>query len=122
MSQLEAEQPSGTYGEFKRELLNEISRCLNMPYNIAAANSSGYNYASGRLDHRTYFKSIRVDQSRLESVVLDPLLAAWFDEAVLTPGCCPPVSARLPNGRINGSGTATSMLIPPRKPTLRPRG
>jgi lambda family phage portal protein len=89
MSQLEAEQPSGTYGEFKRELLNEISRCLNMPYNIAAANSSGYNYASGRLDHQTYFMSIRVDQSRLESVVLDPLLAAWFDEAVLIPGLLP---------------------------------
>ena len=89
MSQLEAEQPSGTYGEFKRELLNEISRCLNMPYNIAAANSSGYNYASGRLDHQTYFKSIRVDQSRLESVVLDPMLGAWFDEAVLIPGLLP---------------------------------
>jgi capsid protein len=32
MSQMEAEQPATTYGEFKRELLNEICRCLNMPY------------------------------------------------------------------------------------------
>jgi capsid protein len=32
MSQLEAEQPSTTYGEFKREILNEIARCLNMPF------------------------------------------------------------------------------------------
>ena len=40
MSQMEAQQPSTTYAEFKHELLNEIARCLNMPYNIAAANSS----------------------------------------------------------------------------------
>jgi ABC-type branched-subunit amino acid transport system ATPase component len=29
------------------------------PFNVAAGNSSGYNYASGRLDHQTYFKAIR---------------------------------------------------------------
>ena len=86
MSQLEAEQPATTYGEFKHEILNEIARCLNMPFNIAAGNSSGYNYASGRLDHQTYYKSIRVEQSQLETVVLDRVLTAWFDEAVLVPG------------------------------------
>ena len=89
MSQLHAEHPSGTYAEFKRELLNEIARCLNMPYNVAAANSSGYNYASGRLDHQTYFKSIRVDQSHIECRALDRILAAWLDEAVLIPGLLP---------------------------------
>jgi capsid protein len=60
MAQMHAEQPATTYAEFKREILNEIARCLNMPFNVAAGNSSGYNYASGRLDHQTYFKSIRV--------------------------------------------------------------
>jgi capsid protein len=75
MGQVHAEQPGNTYGEFKHEILNEIARCLNMPFNVAAANSSGYNYASGRLDHQTYFKSIRVEQSHIESVVLDRLLA-----------------------------------------------
>ena len=67
---------------FKREILNEIARCLNMPYNIAACNSSGYNYASGRLDHQTYYKSIRVDQSHCETVILDRILDAWLAEAV----------------------------------------
>jgi len=89
MSQLQAEQPATTYAEFKREILNEIARCLNMPYNIAAGNSSEYNYASGRLDHQVYYKSIRVDQSHLESVVLDRVLLAWIDEAVLIPGYVP---------------------------------
>jgi len=83
MSQLQAEQPSTTYAEFKHEILNEIARCLSMPFNIAAGNSSGYNYASGRLDHQTYYKSLRVEQAHLETVVLDRVLAAWLDEAVL---------------------------------------
>ncbi len=90
---MRAGHPSGTYSEFKREVLNEIARCLNLPYNIAAANSAGYNYASGRLDHQTYYSSIRVEQSHIETVVLDRLLAAWFDEAALLPGF-------LPKGRI----------------------
>jgi lambda family phage portal protein len=89
MSQLQAEQPATTYAEFKKEILNEIARCLNMPFNVAAGNSSGYNYASGRLDHQTYFKAIRVDQSHIEGVVLDRILAAWLDEAALIPGLLP---------------------------------
>ena len=80
--QIRAEQPATTYREFKGEILNEIARCLNMPYNVAACNSSGYNYASGRLDHQTYFKSIRVDQAHLEIVVLDRVFDAWMTEAV----------------------------------------
>jgi len=81
-SQIRAEQPATTYGEFKHEILNEIARCLNMPFNVAACNSSGYNYASGRLDHQTYFKSIRVEQAHVEAVVLDRILDAWMAEAV----------------------------------------
>jgi capsid protein len=84
-----AVQPATTYAEFKREILNEIARCLSMPYNIAACNSSGYNYASGRLDHQTYYKAIRVEQAHLEVSVLDRVLSAWLDEAVLIPGLLP---------------------------------
>jgi len=83
LGQIKAEQPGTTYGEFKREILNEIARCLNLPYNIAACNSSGYNYASGRLDHQTYYKSIRVEQAHLAEGVLDRILAAWIGEAQL---------------------------------------
>jgi len=83
LGQIKAEQPGTTYGEFKREILNEIARCLNLPYNIAACNSSGYNYASGRLDHQTYYKSIRVEQAHLAEGVLDRIFAAWIGEAEL---------------------------------------
>lgn len=84
LGQVEAQQPTTSYGDFKREILNEIARCLNLPYNIAACNSSGYNYASGRLDHQTYYKSIRVEQAHLAETVLDRIFAAWVDEAMLT--------------------------------------
>jgi len=84
LGQIEAQQPTTSYAEFKREILNEIARCLNLPYNIAACNSSGYNYASGRLDHQTYYKSIRVEQAHLGEAVLDRIFAAWVDEAMLT--------------------------------------
>ena len=77
------------YAEFKKEILNEIARCLNMPFNVAAGNSSGYNYASGRLDHQTYYKSIRVDQAQLGLTVLDRVLRAWLDEAILISGLLP---------------------------------
>lgn len=89
MAQLKAEQPATTYAEFKREILNEIARCLSMPFNVAAGNSSGYNYASGRLDHQTYFKSIRIEQAHLERIVLDRIFAAWLEEAVLVEGLLP---------------------------------
>lgn len=89
LGQVHAEQPTTTYGDFKREILNEIARCLNMPFNVAAGNSSGYNYASGRLDHQTYFKSIRVEQGHLQLTVLDRILGAWLREAVLVEGLLP---------------------------------
>lgn len=89
LDQIEAQQPATTYGDFVERILNEIARCLNMPFNVAAANSAKYNYASGRLDHQTYFKSIRVDRDQLEDVVLDHLFRAWFGEAVLIEGYLP---------------------------------
>jgi lambda family phage portal protein len=90
MGQLRPEQPCSTYAEFKRELINEIARCLNMPFNVAACNSASYNYASGRLDHQVYFKSIRVEQDSLEAIVLNKVFQAWLDEASLVPGLLPP--------------------------------
>ena len=86
LSQLRPEQPATTYAEFKKEILNEIARCLNMPFNVAAGNSSGYNYASGRLDHQTYFKSIRVEQAFMAEVILAPIFNAWILEWSLANG------------------------------------
>ena len=44
--------------------------------------SSNYNYASGRLDHQTFFKNIRNEQSHCEKIVLFPLLEKWYWEGI----------------------------------------
>lgn len=80
IGQVKAEQPTGTYAEFKHEILNEIARCLNIPYNIAAGNSNDASYASGRLDHQAFVKAVRIDRTRLADVVLDRLFRLWFAE------------------------------------------
>lgn len=79
--QMKAEQPATTYEMFKREIIQEIARCLGMPYNVAAGDSSSYNYSSGRLDHKTYYKLIRVDRSHWETDCLDRVFAEWWEEA-----------------------------------------
>ncbi|RMF84923.1 MAG: phage portal protein [Planctomycetota bacterium] len=89
LGQIRAEHPSTTYAEFKKEILNEIARCLNMPFNIAAANSADYNYASGRLDHQTYFKAIRVERDDIEQIVLNRVFREWINEAALIEGYLP---------------------------------
>jgi lambda family phage portal protein len=81
LAQIKAEQPATTYAEFKREILSEIGRCLQVPVNIVLGDSSKHNYASGRLDHQTFFKSIRIEQSSCEQTVLFPLFDAWYRES-----------------------------------------
>jgi len=76
MGQMTAEHPTTTYDMFVSKILNEIARCLNMPYNIAAGNSNGYNFASGRLDHQTYFKAIAVERSEWEIGCIDRIFSA----------------------------------------------
>lgn len=89
LEQLKAEQPTTTFADFRRAILNEAARCLNMPYNIAAADSSTYNYSSGRLDHQTYFTAISVERSAFETTVVDRVFRWWFDEAALIDGYLP---------------------------------
>jgi len=89
MEQTKAEQPVTSYGDFVARLLNEILRCLNMPFNVGTGNSSTYNYASGRLDHQTYFNAIAVERSIFECRVLDRVLHEWLREAAKTLGIVP---------------------------------
>jgi capsid protein len=51
-----------------------------MPFNVASGNSSGYNYASGRLDHQSYDRSIEIDRSDIAQDVLDRLKDEWLKE------------------------------------------
>lgn len=85
VSQLKPEHPSTTYPQFTDKILQEIGRCLSVPFNILTCNSSGYNFSSGRLDHQLYYRSIYAEQKRLERVVMSRLLRAWFLEWIQSP-------------------------------------
>ncbi len=87
--QMKAEHPNSTYSDVKNQLIAEVARCMQVPFIIAAGNSSGANYASGRLDFQSYHKSLRVDRARLQRQVLDRVFNAWKQEAILIEGYLP---------------------------------
>lgn len=103
LAQLKAEQPATTYEMFRNAILGEIGRCQNMPFNVAAGDSSRYNYASGRLDHQVYYRSLQVERDAFDVEVCDRALHWWFDEALFLPGYLPaglPPIADLPHSWI----------------------
>lgn len=84
--QPKAEQPTAGHSEFNKSLINEQARPKAMPYNKAACDSSSYNYASGRLDHQTYYGHLDSDRDDCGDCVLDPMFDVWFNHAVVAYG------------------------------------
>ena len=82
-SQMKAEQPTQQYCSFKDAKIAEAARVFSMPFNVAAGNSSAYNYASGRLDHQVYHKKLLIERDEIATVILDRIYEAWqaFDAA-----------------------------------------
>jgi lambda family phage portal protein len=93
LQQFKAEQPTTTYEMFRNAILNEVARCVHMPSNKARADSSNYNYSSGRLDHQTYYESISVERSQWEIECLDRIFEWWLDEALMLDGYLPAIDA-----------------------------
>lgn len=83
---MRSEHPNATYDDFQKRQVNEQARPASMPTNKAMCDSSDYNFASGRLDHGTYYAEIDVDREDGNDLVLDPLFDIWFDLAIVTLG------------------------------------
>jgi len=90
LSQLKAEQPTTTMQMFDGVIVREIARCVNMPYGIAASDSSGYNFASGKLDNMPWRTTVRIEQDALEDVAARPTFERWYAEAIRIVGYLPP--------------------------------
>lgn len=99
IQQLKSEHPSTTYEMFKREILCEVGRCLNMPRAIALADASGYNYASGRLDRQAFDRYVETARWQCEQTVLRKIWAAWWYEASRIPGYLPAGAVEAIEGR-----------------------
>ena len=76
-SQMKAEQPTQQYCSFKDAKIAEAARVFSMPFNVAAGNSSAYNYASGRLDHQVYHKKLLIERDEIGAVILDRIYDRW---------------------------------------------
>ena len=81
-TQLKPEQPAASYDTFVEAQISETARPKNMPKNKAMCDSSSYNYASGRLDHQTYYASLDVEREDGNDLVLEPVFEVWFRSAV----------------------------------------
>ena len=88
-TQMKPEHPTTTFDSFEKRLLNQIARCLNLPYIVAALDSSQASYSSMRGDYLVYRKTVNCLRQDLERNVLDPLLDDWLDEAALVRGLIP---------------------------------
>jgi lambda family phage portal protein len=88
-TQMKPEHPTTTFDSFEKRLLNQIARCLNLPYIVAALDSSQASYSSMRGDYLVYRKTVGCLRQDLERNVLDPLLDDWLDEAALVNGLLP---------------------------------
>lgn len=86
VGQMVAQHPNSTIEMFHRIAVMEVGRGFGMPYNVAAADSSDHNYASGRLDHQFWERVVAREQARLSRHWKFDLLRDWYREAALIPG------------------------------------
>lgn len=89
LAQLRSEHPASTFEMFRRSSVAEFARPFGMPFCVAAADSAGYNYASGRLDFQVYDKNLAVGRFDAENIVLHRVFEWWWEEASLIPGYLP---------------------------------
>ena len=80
LGQLESKNPNAQYSEFKNEILDEYARCISVPHNVASGNSSGYNFASGRLDWQNFEGKITVKRNLIEVERLRRVVNAFMEE------------------------------------------
>lgn len=89
ITQVKAEHPTTTYKDFKGELIAEQAQSINMPVNVAKGDSSGFNFASGKLDSLSWDMNINIRQTHVEDEVLWRMFTKWFAEARLIDGLLP---------------------------------
>lgn len=82
LAQMRAEHPTTNFKEFCDFLKSHLGRASNMPRNVAIGDSSGYNYASGRLDHQTWDSCLTIHRNDLIAYILDRIYFAFIRELI----------------------------------------
>lgn len=77
ITQLRAEQPTTTYQMFTNAILSELGRCLDVPFTIAALDSSESNMSAAYMDQHAYAKARTIERVELNAM-LDWVFSAWW--------------------------------------------
>lgn len=81
--QLNPTQPATTFGEFDDRTGAEAVQPIAMPKNIAKGDSSEHNYSSARMDTQMWDRMLLIMRAEIERIVLDRVLRAWVDMALV---------------------------------------
>lgn len=80
INQIDAKHPATTFEMFERAIVTQMAQPMQMPYNVAAGDSSRHNFASGKLDYKHYDGAIRVERYDFMCGPLRQYFAAWYRE------------------------------------------
>jgi capsid protein len=80
-TQFKSEHPNATFEMLQGEILGEAGRGVGAPRNVVLGTSKDLNFSSGRLDHLPYHRALYIERDEFRTVVLDPVLLAWEQEA-----------------------------------------
>jgi len=86
LEQTDPTQPAATYPDFKREILGEAARPFSMPLSVALGSSAGMNYASGRLDVKSYQRRLKVRRKQIEIKALNKIVDLFLKFYFLSKG------------------------------------
>jgi capsid protein len=81
VNQFKSEQPTTQYPDFKKQLVAEMARCLQVPLGFALADFSDYNYSGGQLDHGVFDKSNDIERYDFANAFCDKAFVRWLEEA-----------------------------------------
>lgn len=82
LSQMDPSQPTTTYVDFTNAVLSEMARCVDMPFTIAALDSSESNMSAAYMDQSAYAKARKIDRQELDAAN-NWLFRTWWREMVL---------------------------------------
>lgn len=71
------------FGEYVAVQYTTLGRPLLMPRNLVTGDSSGFNFASGKLDYLPFYQEMWIERERLAARVLNQLFQAYYLEASL---------------------------------------
>lgn len=79
-TQIKPEQPTQAFEQLDKRIIAEIGRGMNVPYVVAACDSSDSNFSSGRLDYSIYYTGIDIRRGTIGDETLDRLFVEFVRE------------------------------------------